>query len=150
MTMLRAMLLVALVTVSALAAAADGLVAVKSPHSAKDTMNRLEDIARQRGLTVFARVDHAAGAARVGKTLRPTEVLIFGNPQGGTPFMECAQSVGIDLPLKALVWEDASAEVWLGYNDPAWLAQRHGAASCPAVEGLRKALAGLAETAVAR
>ncbi len=150
MTMLRAMLLVALVTVSALAAAADGLVAVKSPHSAKDTMNRLEDIARQRGLTVFARVDHAAGAARVGKTLRPTEVLIFGNPQGGTPFMECAQSVGIDLPLKALVWEDASAQVWLGYNDPASLAQRHGAASCPAVEGLRKALAGLAEAAVAR
>ena len=150
MTMLRAMLLVALVTVSALAAAADGLVAVKSPHSAKDTMNRLEDIARQRGLTVFARVDHAAGAARVDKTLRPTEVLIFGNPQGGTPFMECAQSVGIDLPLKALVWEDASAQVWLGYNDPAWLAQRHGAASCPAVEGLRKALAGLAEAAVAR
>jgi uncharacterized protein (DUF302 family) len=150
MTMVRAMLLVALVTVSALAAAADGLVAVKSPHSAKDTMNRLEDIARQRGLTVFARVDHAAGAARVDKTLRPTEVLIFGNPQGGTPFMECAQSVGIDLPLKALVWEDASAQVWLGYNDPAWLAQRHGAASCPAVEGLRKALAGLAEAAVAR
>ena len=150
MTMLRAMLLVALVTVSALAAAADGLVAVKSPHSAKDTMNRLEDIARQRGLTVFALVDHAAGAAKVGKTLRPTEVLIFGNPQGGTPFMECAQSVGIDLPLKALVWEDASAQVWLGYNDPAWLAQRHGAASCPAVEGLSKALAGLAEAAVAR
>ena len=150
MTMLRAMLLVALVTVSALAAAADGLVAVKSPHSAKDTMNRLEDIARQRGLTVFALVDHAAGAAKVGKTLRPTTVLIFGNPQGGTPFMECAQSVGIDLPLKALVWEDASAQVWLGYNDPAWLAQRHGAASCPAVEGLSKALAGLAEAAVAR
>ncbi len=150
MTMLRAMLLVALVTVSALAAAADGLVAVKSPYSAKDTMNRLEDSARQRGLTVFARVDHAAGAAKVGKTLRPTEVLIFGNPQGGTPFMECAQSVGIDLPLKALVWEDAAAQVWLGYNDPAWLAQRHGAASCPAVEGLRKALAGLAEAAVAR
>ena len=150
MKMLRAMLLVALVTVSALAAAADGLVAVKSPHSAKDTMNRLEDIARQRGLTVFALVDHAAGAAKVGKTLRPTGVLIFGNPQGGTPFMECAQSVGIDLPLKALVWEDASAQVWLGYNDPAWLAQRHGAASCPAVEGLSKALAGLAEAAVAR
>ena len=150
MTMLRAMLLVALVTVSALAAAADGLVAVKSPHSAKDTMNRLENIVRQRGLTVFALVDHAAGAAKVGKTLRPTGVLIFGNPQGGTPFMECAQSVGIDLPLKALVWEDASAQVWLGYNDPVWLAQRHGAASCPAVEGLSKALAGLAEAAVAR
>jgi uncharacterized protein (DUF302 family) len=101
-------------------------------------------------LIVFARIDHAAGAAKVGKALRPTELLIFGNPQGGTPFMECAQSVGIDLPLKVLVWEDATAQVRLGYNDPAYLAQRHGAASCPAVENLRKALAGLAEAAVAR
>jgi uncharacterized protein (DUF302 family) len=141
---------VVLVAFGSFAAAADGLVEVKSPHSAKDTMNRLEDGVKQRGLTVFARIDHAAGATRVGKTLRPTEVLIFGNPMGGTPLMECAQTAGIDLPLKALVWEDASAQVWLGYNDPAYLAQRHGAAQCPAVEGLRKALAGLAEAAVAR
>ena len=140
----------ALVAFGSFAAAADGLVEVKSPHSAKDTMTRLEDGVKQRGLTVFARIDHAAGATRIGKTLRPTEVLIFGNPAGGTPFMECAQTAGIDLPLKALVWEDASAQVWLGYNDPAYLAQRHGVAQCPAVEGLRKALAGLAEAAVAR
>jgi uncharacterized protein (DUF302 family) len=133
-----------------LAQAADGLVAVKSPHSAPDTMNRLEAIVKQRGLNVFARIDHAAGAMKVGKTLRPTELLIFGNPQGGTPLMECAQTAGIDLPLKALVWQDESAQVWLGYNDPAFLAQRHGAAACPAVESLRKALSGLAESAVAR
>ena len=132
------------------ASAADGLVAVKSPHSAKATMDKLEEVVKQRGLNVFARIDHAAGAAKVGKSLRPTEVLIFGNPQGGTPFMECAQSVGIDLPLKALVWEDASAQVWLGYNDPAFLAQRHAVAQCPVVENLRKALSGLAEAAVAR
>ena len=119
--------------------AADGLVAIKSPFSAKDTMNRFEENAKQRGLNVFARIDHAAGAAKIGKTLRPTEVLIFGNPQGGTPFMECAQSVGIDLLLKALVWEDAQRQVWLGYNDPAYLAQRHGVAQCPAVSGLSKA-----------
>lgn len=131
------------------ASAADGLVSVKSPRNAKDTVAKLEDIVKQRGLTVFARIDHAAGAARIGKSLRPTEVLIFGNPQGGTPFMECAQSVGIDLPMKALVWEDAQGQAWLGYNDPAWLAQRHGAAPCPAVENLRKALGGLAEAAVA-
>lgn len=130
--------------------AADGLVTVKSPHPAKDTMNRFEETAKQRGLNVFARIDHAAGAAKVGKTLRATEVLIFGNPQGGTPFMECAQSVGIDLPLKALVWEDAQGQVWLGYNDPAYLARRHGTADCPAVAGLTKALAGLAEAATAR
>ena len=133
-----------------MAVAADGLVAVKSPYPAKETMNRFEDIAKQRGLNVFARIDHAAGASKVGKTLRPTEVLIFGNPQGGTPFMECAQSVGIDLPLKALVWEDAQGQVWLGYNDPAWLGRRHGVAECPSVMGLSKALSGLSEATVAR
>ena len=130
--------------------AAEGLVTLKSPYPAKDTMNRLEEVARQRGLNVFARIDHAAGASKIGKLLRPTEVLIFGNPQGGTPFMECEQSVGIDLPLKALVWEDAQGQVWLGYNDPAWLAQRHGVATCPAAAAIGKALSNLAEAAVAR
>lgn len=146
---LAAVLMSALMLVP-VASAAEGLVAVKSPHSAKVTMDKLEAAVRQRGLTVFARVDHAAGAAKVGKSLRPTEVLVFGNPKGGTPFMECAQTVGIDLPLKALVWEDASAQVWLGYNDPAFLAKRHHVAQCPAVEPLRKALEGLAWAAVAR
>jgi len=147
---LQSVVAVTLVSLASLAGAADGLLAVRSPHSAKETMNRLEAIVKQRGLNVFARIDHAAGASKVGKTLRPTEVLIFGNPQGGTPFMECAQTAGIDLPLKALVWEDASSQVWLGYNDPAYLAQRHGAGQCPVVENLRKALAGIAEAAVAR
>ena len=132
------------------AAAADGLMALKSPYPAKETMNRFEDNAKQRGLTIFARIDHAAGATRIGKALRPTEVLIFGNPQGGTPLMECAQTMGIELPLKALVWEDAQGQVWLGYNDPAWLVSRHGAAECPAAQAVGKALAGLSETAVAR
>ncbi|MEO6623442.1 MAG: DUF302 domain-containing protein [Burkholderiaceae bacterium] len=150
MKTIRSLLAVAITLWVGVAAAADGLVAVKSPHSAKDTMTRLEDAATKRGLTVFARIDHAAGAAKIGKTLRPTAVLVFGNPQGGTPFMECEQTVGIDLPLKALVWEDAAAQVWVGYNDPAYLAQRHGAASCPAVENLRKALDALVETSVAR
>jgi uncharacterized protein (DUF302 family) len=142
--------LASLLALSSAAFGAEGLIEIKSPHAARDTMNRFEEVAKQRGLNVFARIDHAAGAAKVGKTLRPTEVLIFGNPQGGTPLMECAQSAGIDLPLKALVWEDAQGQVWLGYNDPAFLAQRHGAAQCPAVGGLSKALAGLAEAAVAR
>ncbi|MDP2066428.1 MAG: DUF302 domain-containing protein [Burkholderiaceae bacterium] len=150
MKLLRVLAALVLSAVVSVAGAADGLIAVKSPHSAKVTMDKFEEIVKQRGLNVFARVDHAAGAAKIGKTLRPTEVLIFGNPQGGTPFMECAQSVGIDLPLKALVWEDASAQVWLGYNDPAFLAQRHGVAQCPVAENLRKALAGLADAAVAR
>jgi uncharacterized protein (DUF302 family) len=149
MRLIRFAALFALLGHALLAQAADGLVAVKSPHSAQDTMNRLEGAVKQRGLNVFARIDHAAGAAKVGKTLRPTELLIFGNPQGGTPLMECAQTTGIDLPLKALVWQDESSQVWLGYNDPAFLAQRHGATACPAVENLRKALAGLAEATVA-
>jgi uncharacterized protein (DUF302 family) len=112
-------------------------------------MNRLEAIVKERGLTVFARVDHAGGAAKVGKTIRPTELLIFGNPQGGTPFIECAQTVGIDLPLKALVWEDASAQVWLGYNDTAYLARRHEVPACAAAANLAKAVAALAAAAVA-
>ena len=139
-----------LLTLSSVAGAADGLIAVKSPYAAQETMSRLEETAKKRGLNIFARIDHAAGAVKVGKTLRPTEVLVFGHAQGGTPFMECAQSVGIDLPLKALVWEDAQGQVWLGYNDPAYLARRHGVTDCPAVGGLTKALAGLAEATVAR
>jgi len=145
-TALAALTLVALAST---AAAVDGLIAIKSPHGAKATMDKLEAVVKDKGLNVFARIDHAAGAAKIGKTLRPTELLVFGNPQGGTPFMECAQSVGIDLPLKALVWEDASAQVWLGYNDPAFLAQRHAASSCPVVGNLQKALSGLAAAATA-
>ena len=138
-----------LIAASSSAFAAEGLISLKSPLSAKETMNRFEETAKLRGLIIFARIDHAAGAAKVGKTLRPTEVLIFGNPMGGTPLMECAQSAGIDLPLKALVWEDAQGQVWLGYNDPAYLAKRHGAADCPAVTPLTKALAGLADATLA-
>ena len=150
MNALRPLAIVACLAASSLATAADGLLVLKSPHSAKDTMNRVEDLIKQRGLNVFARIDHAAGAAKVGKTLRPTEVIIFGNPQGGTPFIECAQTVGIDLPLKALVWEDASSQVWLGYNDPGFMGERHGVPQCAVIGTLRKALAGIAEAAMAR
>jgi uncharacterized protein (DUF302 family) len=131
------------------AVAADGLIALKSAHAPKVTLDRLEAAVRQRGLNVFLRVDHAAGAAKIGKSLRPTELLVFGNPQGGTPLMECAQGAGIDLPLKALAWQDAQGQSWLAYNDPAWLAARHGAPHCAAAEGLQKALAGLAAAAAA-
>jgi uncharacterized protein (DUF302 family) len=139
-----------LMSAMALSHAADGLVMLKSPYAVGETLGRFEALAKQRDLVIFARVDHAAGAAKIGKTLRPTEVLIFGNPQGGTPFMECAQTVGIDLPLKVLAWQDAAGQVWLGYNDPAWLAQRHGAAQCPVVPNLGRALSKLAEATIAR
>jgi uncharacterized protein (DUF302 family) len=128
---------------------AEGLITVVSALSAKATMDKLEATVKERGLNVFARIDHAAGAARVNKTLAPTELLIFGNPQGGTPLMECAQTAGIDLPLKALVWQDAAGKVMLSYNDPAYLAKRHNVASCPVVPNLQKALEGLATAATA-
>jgi uncharacterized protein (DUF302 family) len=88
-------------------------------------MDRLEAEIRSSELTIFARIDHAAGAKKVGLTLRPTELIIFGNARGGTPLMQSMQTVGIDLPLKAIVWEDASAKTWISYNEPGWIAQRH-------------------------
>jgi uncharacterized protein (DUF302 family) len=108
------------------AMAADGLMTIRSSHGPKDTMDRLEAEVRAKGLTVFARIDHAAGAAAVGLSLRPTELLLFGNAKGGTPLMQSIQSIGIDLPLKALVWQDGAGNTWLSYNDPSWLAKRHG------------------------
>lgn len=130
--------------------AADGLIVLKSSYSAEETMDRFEMIAKNKGLKIFARIDHAAGAKKIGRALRPTEVLIFGNPQGGTPFMECSQTVGIDLPLKVLVWQDAEGQVWLGYNDPVYLAKRHDVENCPVAAKLQKALAGLSKAALAR
>jgi uncharacterized protein (DUF302 family) len=108
------------------AMAADGLITIPSSFGAAETADRLESEITARGMTVFARVDHAAGAAQVGMTLRPTELLIFGNAKGGTPLMQSDQAVGIDLPLKALIWEDADGKTWLSYNDPKWIVQRHG------------------------
>ena len=119
---------------------AEGLIVLKSTFSPAKTMNRFEAVVKQKGLNFFARINHAAGATKIGEKLRPTELLIFGNPQGGTPFMQCGQTVGIDLPLKVLVWEDTDSQVWLGYNDPAYLAHRHGIAQCPAAMKLANAL----------
>jgi len=107
------------------AMAADGLITIPSSYGPQETMQRLEAEVRAKGMTVFAHVDHAAGAEAAGLPLRPTDLLIFGNAKGGTPLMQSVQSIGIDLPLKALVWQDASGNTWLSYNDPGWLAKRH-------------------------
>jgi uncharacterized protein (DUF302 family) len=128
---------------------AHGMTAVKSPHGPEATVTRLEAQLQQRSLAVVARVDHAAGARSVGQTLRPTTVLVFGNPQAGTPLMQCAQGIGIDLPMKALVWVDAQGQTWLGYNDPAWLVHRHRGGDCPAAMNVQKALAAIASATVA-
>jgi uncharacterized protein (DUF302 family) len=131
--------------------AADGLISLSSSHGPKDTMDRLAAEITARGMTVFARVDHAAGAADAGLPLRPTELLIFGNAKGGTPLMQSDQTIGIDLPLKALVWQDASGRTWLSYNDPGWLAKRHGlgAEVDPAVKVMAAALNAIATKATA-
>jgi len=100
------------------AMAAEGLITIASSYGPQDTMSRLEAEVRAKGLTVFAHVDHAAGAAAAGLPLRPTDLLIFGNAKGGTPLMQAVQTMGIDLPLKVLVWQDAAGRTWLSYNDP--------------------------------
>ena len=129
--------------------AADGLITIKSAFGPEETMQRLEAEVRAKGMTVFAHVDHAAGAAAVGLPLRPTVLLIFGNAKGGTPLMQSAQTIGIDLPLKALVWQDPSGVTWLSYNDPAWLTHRHGVGeeAKPVVNALTAALNALATKA---
>ena len=104
----------------------EGLTTIPSRFGPKETMDRLEAEIRAHGLSVFARIDHAAGAAEVGLTLRPTELIIFGNARGGTPLMQASQTAGIDLPLKALVWQDAANNTWLSYNEPSWIVYRHG------------------------
>ena len=103
-----------------------GLVTIRSNHGPEETMNRFEMEVSRRGMMVFARIDHAAGAAAAGLPLRPTDLLIFGSPNAGTPLMTSVQTMGVDLPLKALVWRDSSGATWLSYNDPRWIAKRHG------------------------
>ncbi|MGY8706900.1 DUF302 domain-containing protein [Bradyrhizobium sp. 18BD] len=151
-----------LITILALAAAtcswetqamaADGLITIKSSFGPEDTMKRLEAEVKAKGLTVFAHVDHAAGAAAVGLPLRPTDLIIFGNAKGGTPLMQQSQTIGIDLPLKALVWQDEQGATWLSYNDPAYFTHRHGlgdGAKAPveAMSGALKAIAAKATSA---
>jgi uncharacterized protein (DUF302 family) len=103
-----------------------GLITVESHFTVTKTVDRLVEAVQLAGLTVFTRIDHAAGALKVDAALRPTELLIFGNPKGGTPLMQDRQISGIDLPVKALAWEDENGKVWLSYNDPRWIAGRHG------------------------
>jgi len=125
---------------------ADGLITVRSAFGPKETMTRLEDQVRAKGMTVFAHIDHAAGAEAVGMPLRPTDLLIFGAAKGGTPLMQSDQAVGIDLPLKALVWQDEAGATLLSYNDPAYITRRHGLGESakPAVDAMSTALKAIA------
>ena len=116
--------------ISAPVFADQGIISIKSTHSVEKTADRLENVLKSKGMTVVARIKHSEAAQKVGMALRPTELLIFGNPLVGTPLMQCAQSVALDLPQKALIWEDESGYVWISYNDPQYLAERHKIDGC--------------------
>ena len=126
----------------------NGIINVKSSRDVKTTVDRLENILEEKGMTVFIRINHAEGAHKVGKKLRPTELIIFGNPKVGTPLMQCGQSVAIDLPQKALIWQDEAGQVWLSYNDPKYLASRHSIKECgEVIKKIEKALGNFASMA---
>ena len=126
----------------------NGFISTKSVRSVKDTADLIEEILSRKGLTVFARINHAAGAQKIGEALHPTELIIFGNPKAGTPLMQSSQSAAIDLPQKALVWEDEAGQVWFSYNDPRYLAKRHAIKGCDEViTNTETALGNLAEAA---
>lgn len=129
-----------------------GLVTVKSAHGVKETADRLESALKDKSVNVVARVNHAQAAKKAGMELRPTEVVIFGNPKTGTPLMQCAQTIGIDLPQKALIREDEKGQVWLAYNDQKYLAKRHGVpARCDeAINTMSNALAAFAKAATGK
>jgi uncharacterized protein (DUF302 family) len=141
------MIIILLLSVS-LAWADSGLISIQSSHDVKTTADRLEKTLRDKGMKVFIRIDHALNAQKANKELRPTELLIFGNPNVGTPLMQCRQSVAIDLPQKALIWEDEAERVWLSYNDPEYLADRHGITQCKEViQKIDNALSSFARSA---
>lgn len=130
------------------AEAADEMVNVQSSFNVKETADRMESILKEKGMTVFNRIKHSEGAGKVGIDLRDTELIIFGNPKVGSPLMKCQQSVAIDLPQKALIWEDDKSTVWISYNDPRYLVKRHNIKGCEEVIAkIEKALAGISKSA---
>lgn len=132
------------------ALAQDGMIAVESPFNVATTLDKLEAVLKSKGMNVFARINHAEGAKKVDLALRPTEVLIFGNPKVGTPLMKCSQSIAIDLPQKMLAWEDEAGLVYLGYNDPMHLKGRHSSEGCDEVfKKVAGALSNFAKAATA-
>ena len=115
------------------AVAVDGMINVRSSHSVQKTANKLEKVLLSKGMRVFARVPHSTGAKSAGVDLRPTELIIFGNPKVGAPLMKCAQTVALDLPQKALIWQDENDAVWISFNDPGYLQKRHAINGCDEV-----------------
>ncbi len=127
---MKKILLILLLTITTLGFADDGLVTLQSNHSVDETRTNLVNALKSKGMTVFKVIDHQKGGQSVGKELRPTTVVIFGNPKVGTPLMQCAQTAAIDLPQKALIWEDEKGQVWYSYNDPQYMVKRHNIKGC--------------------
>ncbi len=147
MKYLLALLLGTFITTSSIAA--DGTVDVLSKYSVEETADRFEKVLNKKGMTIFKRIKHSEGAKKVGVDLRDTQVIIFGNPKVGSPLMQCAQSIAIDLPQKALIWKNAKGQVYITYNDPSYLRKRHNVSGCdPVFAKITKALAGLTGAAV--
>lgn len=149
-TLLFALCLLTLSINPALAADVPGMITKASPHSASDTLDRLEDVLEANGVAVALRWDHAARAADVDIDLGPTELLLFGNPALGSHMFTSAQTAGIDLPMKALAWTDDEGRTWLAYNDPEWIAERHGIDDrSEIIEKMGNALDSLSDAAIA-
>ncbi len=140
-----------MVAIATPAPAADGMIDVPSAYDVKTSADRLEKVLKEKGMTIFNRINHSEAAAKVGVSLRATELIIFGNPKVGSPLMECAQTVAIDLPQKALIWQDDHKKVWISYNDPGYLQKRHGITGCEKVLAkIEKALAGITKAAAGK
>ncbi len=145
------LLMILLTAIPLTAAAADGMINVKSAYSVAETDTRLENILKQKGMTIFARINHSEGAGKVGIKLRETRLIIFGNPKVGSLLMQCRQSIAIDLPQKALIWKDDKGEVWISYNDPEYLKNRHQLSGCDQVVAkIGKALAAISHAAASK
>ncbi len=144
--LIHAILVVLIMSVSTYAA--DGMIDVKSSFGVKETGDRLENVLKEKGMTIFNRVKHSDAAKNVGVELRETELIIFGNPKVGSPLMKCQQSVAIDLPQKALIWKDIEGNVWISYNNPRYLEKRHNISNCEEVIAkIEKALTGISKAA---
>lgn len=144
----QALVIAILLSATANAESSNGIVIIKSSSSVTATIDKLETVLKNKGMTIFNRIDHTAGAEKAGLKLRPTELLIFGNPKVGTPLMLCSQTAALDLPQKALAYQDENGQVWLAYNNPAYLAQRHNIRGCDeALAKVTNALAKFAELA---
>ena len=144
----HAIVIALLLSTHADADTSNGMIRIKSNHDVTTTIDNLQTVLKNKGMTIFKRVDHTAGAEKAGLKLRPTELLIFGNPKVGTPLMLCSQTAALDLPQKALAYEDGNGQVWLAYNDPVYMALRHDTKDCDKpVQKVSNALANFARAA---